>query len=188
MSRLDRLIEQFGRHLGAPRPKVLSAAERVLLIVYEPPLERAVRGRASDFEAACGPARRWVAVDLTSALADFLNDQPAAEREDLFGYPEAAPQVFAADFPDYVGSRVQDAADRVGDGGVLAVTGVGSLFGACPLSAVLEKVEPPESGHLAVFLPGEDNPAGVRPLGGPPNWNYTATVITLSPAGRGDAG
>ena len=61
---------------------------------------------------------------------------------------------------------------------VVAVKGVGSLFGFVKVKEVVDKLAPLVSGRLLVFFPGSFENNNYRLLDGYDGWNYLAVPIT----------
>jgi len=61
---------------------------------------------------------------------------------------------------------------------VVAIKGVGSLFGFLKVKEVVEKLAPMVSGRLLVFFPGSYENNNYRLLDGYDGWNYLAVPIT----------
>ena len=66
---------------------------------------------------------------------------------------------------------------------VVAVSGVGALFGFTRVSLVLKLVEASIRGRLVVFFPGQYEQNNYRLLDARDGWNYLAVPITLNSAG-----
>jgi len=69
-------------------------------------------------------------------------------------------------------------APDVDEGIVVAVSGVGALFGLTRTSTVIERVAPSIRGRLLVFFPGRHENAQYRLLDARDGWNYLAVPIT----------
>jgi hypothetical protein len=61
---------------------------------------------------------------------------------------------------------------------VVALSGVGSLFGLCKVKDIVDKLAPMVSGRLLVFFPGSFENNNYRLLDGYDGWNYLAVPIT----------
>ena len=61
---------------------------------------------------------------------------------------------------------------------VVALTGVGSLFGFLKVKEVVDKLAPLVEGRLLVFFPGSYENNNYRLLDGYDGWNYLAVPIT----------
>ena len=61
---------------------------------------------------------------------------------------------------------------------VVAVLGVGTLFGLARISALIQQVAPSIAGRLVVFFPGERDGNSYRLLDARAGWNYLAIPIS----------
>ena len=61
---------------------------------------------------------------------------------------------------------------------VVALQGVGSLFGFLKVKEVVDKLAPKVKGRLLVFFPGSYEDNNYRLLDGYDGWNYLAVPIT----------
>jgi hypothetical protein len=67
---------------------------------------------------------------------------------------------------------------NVNDNTVVALKGVGSLFGLLKVKEVVDKFAPMVNGRLLVFFPGSYENNNYRLLDGYDGWNYHAVPIT----------
>ena len=65
---------------------------------------------------------------------------------------------------------------------MVAVSGVGSLFGLSKVKDVVDAFAPRVSGRLLVFFPGSFENNNYRLLDGYDGWNYLAVPITADQA------
>ena len=70
------------------------------------------------------------------------------------------------------------AAKSVDENFVVALQGVGSLFGFLKVKEVVDKLAPEVKGRLLVFFPGSYEDNNYRLLDGYDGWNYLAVPIT----------
>lgn len=61
---------------------------------------------------------------------------------------------------------------------VIAISGVGSLFGFLKVKDVVDRLAPMVSGRLVIFFPGSYEDNNYRLLDGYDGWNYLAVPIT----------
>ena len=73
-------------------------------------------------------------------------------------------------------------ADNVGPDTVVALIGVGALFGLARASHLIEVVNGDVRGRLVVFFPGEVEGNNYRLLGARDGWSYLAVPITPAEA------
>ena len=77
-----------------------------------------------------------------------------------------------AEFKEFLESK------QIGDDSVVALQGVGSLFGILKVKEVVDKLAPLVKGRLLVFFPGSYENNNYRLLDGYDGWNYLAVPIT----------
>jgi hypothetical protein len=185
VARIEDLAERFGAHIATPWQRTVAGAQRVIMLVYDKELERTLRARKDAFETAAREAGHdWHEVDITNAFATWMT---AAEyREEYFAAPDDLQLRLQAEFPDFVADRIREVLNQeaVTENSVVAIFGVGSLFGFARMSHVLKLVEGDIRGRLVVFFPGHMERSNYRLLDARDGWNYLAVPITL----HGDGG
>jgi len=184
MARIEDLAERFGKHIATPWQRTVAGAQRVVILVYDKELERTLRARKMAFETAAREAGHdWREVDLTDAFAQWMAS--AEYREEYFASPEDLQLNLEAEFPQYVAERIRAVLTDAEENTVVAVFGVGALFGFVRMSQVLQMVERDIKGRLVVFFPGHLERSNYRLLDARDGWNYLAVPITLH--GEGDS-
>ena len=184
MGRIEDLSDRYFQHISTPWQRTVSGAQRVLMIVYDKELERTLRARKMAFENATRQAfHDWVEVDLTDAFPRWMASDDY--REAYFESPEDLSKL-DSEFSDYVADRIRSALalPEVTKDTVVAVFGVGTLFGLTRMSRVLKLVESDIRGRLAVFFPGSLERNNYRLLDARDGWNYMAVPITLHGTGE----
>ena len=179
MARIEDIAERYGRHIATPWQRTIAGAQRVVMVVYDKELERTLRARKLAFETATREAGHdWFDVDLSDAFAAWM----AADdyRDEYFSSPEDLQLKLDAEFPEFVAGRIRDMLRKpeVTADSVVAVIGVGSLFGFARVSQVLKKIEADIKGRLVVFFPGQFERNNYRLLDARDGWNYLAVPIT----------
>jgi len=185
MARIEDLADRFGRHIATPWQRTVSGAQRVVMLVYDKELERTLRARKVAFETATRQAGHdWHELDISEAFAAWM----AADdyREEYFAAPEDLQLKLQAEFPEYVAERLRSMLNgpEITDDSVVALFGVGALFGFARLSHILKMAESDIKGRLVVFFPGHLEHSNYRLLDARDGWNYMAVPITL----HGDGG
>ena len=187
MSRIEDLAEAYGRHIATPWQRTIAGAQRVVMVVYDKEQERMLRARKLAFETATTQAGyAWLEVDLAPAFAEWMARDEY--RDDYFAEPENLRLKLDADFPDYVACRVRErltSADAT-ETSVVAVFGVGAVFGFARVSQIIGMVESDIRGRLVVFFPGQFERNNYRLLDARDGWNYLAVPVTQH--GRGEHG
>lgn len=180
MARIEDLAEQYGTHIATPWQRTVSGAQRVVMLVYDKELERSLRARKLAFETATREAGYdWHEVDISDAFSCWIAEDDY--REEYFAAPEDLQLKLEAEFAQYVAARVNSVLGRpdVGDSSVVALFGVGALFGFIRVSQVLKLVERDIKGRLVVFFPGHKDGNNYRLLDARDGWNYLAASISL---------
>ena len=178
MSEVDELLKAYERQVSLPWDNNLSGSEKVWFVVYEPSQERRLRFRMGDFQNITRQTgHAWLHLDLTDAFATWM----AAHRykESYFETPEDMEPALK-DFSDRVVEQINALLDsaEAGERGVVAISGLASLFGLTRASAVFEKVTSNIRGRLIVFFPGHHDGSNYRLLDARDGWNYLAIPIT----------
>ena len=73
MGKVEDLADRFGEYLAVPHNTTGTAAERVLMVVYDKELERTLRERMAAFETrAVAAGRQWIVVDCTPLFSSWM--------------------------------------------------------------------------------------------------------------------
>lgn len=184
MGRIEDLAERYYEHISTPWQRTVSGAQRIVMVVYDKELERTLRARKMAFESATVQAGHdWFEVDLTRAFSEWM----AADeyRDAYFESPDDLQLKLEAEFPAYVADRIRSVLTDplVSERSVVAVFGVGSLFGFARVSQVLKLVERDVQGRLVVFFPGQFEQNNYRLLDARDGWNYMAVPISIHSSG-----
>ena len=179
MGRIEELAEHYGKHVALPWERGVAGAQRVIMVVYDKEAERMLQARRQLFATATAAAGHdWHEVDLSDAFAAWI----AADdfRDAYFESPEDLDLKLQTEFVDVLAAKVREgltAAD-VTDNSVVALFGVGSLFGFTRVSQVVLTIEREIRGRLAIFFPGHFEQNNYRLLDARDGWNYLAVPIT----------
>ena len=185
MGRIEELAERYERHIRTPWQRTIAGAQRIIMLVYDKELERTLRARKLLFENATRRAgHEWFEVDVTPAFAEWM----AADeyREAYFEFPDDLQLKLDAEFAPFVADKIRSVLtkDEVTESSVVAVIGVGALYGFTRVSRVLGLIEGDIKGRLVVFFPGQFEQNNYRLLDARDGWNYMAVPIT----GHGNGG
>jgi hypothetical protein len=184
MGRIEELADRYGKHIATPWQRTVAGAQRVIIVVYDKSLERTLRARKAVFEMATKENQHdWFEVDLSDAFAQWMgNDE---YREAYFEIPEDLQLKLEAEFADFVADRIRKVLTRsdVTVDSVVAVFGVGALFGFTRMSKVLKVIEGEIKGRLVIFFPGQFENNNYRLFDARDDWNYMAVPITLHTTG-----
>jgi hypothetical protein len=181
-SRVAKLVSAYRQHLTVPWQAGLAAVQRVIFAVYDMADELRLRATVDEFALATQQAeKRWLLLDVTNAFPEWMAAQEYREAyfeapEDLAGYQTGELTEFVADLNAKLKARI---AEEAGPDTVVALLGVGTLFGLARVSSVVESIKDAVEGRLLVFFPGEHRPEdhSYRLLDARDGWNYMAVPL-----------
>jgi hypothetical protein len=181
-SRVQKLLASYRKHLSVPWQVGLAPVQRVIFAIYDKTDELRLRATIEEFELATRQAdKRWRLIDLTEAFPTWMAAQEYRDAyfecpEDLDGYPGGEISGFMQDLIEQLRARIRADADAET---VVAVLGVGALFGLCRVSSIVEGIKDVIPGRLLVFFPGEHHPENhsYRLLDARDGWNYLAVPL-----------
>jgi len=186
MGRIEELADKYAQHISTPWQTTLAGAQRVIMLVYDKELERTLKARKLAFETATKDAGHdWHEVDVSGVFANWIaNDE---YREAYFEFPDDLQLKLESKFADAVADYIRTVLNgpEVTPNSVVAVFGVGALFGFTRLSRVLKLIETEIKGRLLIFFPGQYDRNNYRLLDARDGWNYLAVPITLHGTGSG---
>lgn len=178
MSRVKHLVQSYGSHIAVPWRSDAAAAQRVIFCVYNENEELRLRAKIDEFELVTRQAdHTWALFDLTDSFANWLAPQRYAK-----SYYEK-PHLLSPLLPRFLDHITEEfttflEAKQIGEDSVVALKGVGSLFGFLKVKEVVDKLAPLVKGRLLVFFPGSYENNNYRLLDGYDGWNYLAVPIT----------
>lgn len=178
MASVEGLLREYERSVGLDWSRVAPAQQRAWFALYEPREERRLRLRLGEFEAATRRAGHgWLSCDLTDEFARWMAAQEY--RESYFESPEDL-EIALDGFAEHVAGAVKDVllAPEADGESVVALYGIGSLFGLLRVSRLMEMVSSHVRGRMVVFFPGEHDNGNYRLLDARDGWNYLAMPIT----------
>ena len=178
MSKIRRLLDSYSRFISIPWRDDVAAAQRVIFCVYDPSDQLRLHATLGEFEMATAqPAHEWVVFDLTNTFADWLMGKRYAKS--YFQEPSLLTNLMP-NYLDFISGEFDSVLlDKHADANtVVALKGVGSLFGFLKVKEVVDKLAPLVSGRLLVFFPGSYENNNYRLLDGYDGWNYLAVPIT----------
>lgn len=181
MGRIEELAKRFENHISAPWQQGLAGDQKAIFVVYPKEDERRLRAKIALFELGAKKSQHeWRLVDFTASFAAWMTGQEY--RETYFEEPENLSLQLRGSFRDAcVGQlRRQLMGDDVDENTIVAVCGVGSLFGFAKVSLILKEVVQCIRGRLLLFFPGEYDNNNYRLLDARDGWNYLAVPITLT--------
>ncbi|MEI7922413.1 MAG: BREX protein BrxB domain-containing protein [Planctomycetota bacterium] len=178
MSRIKRLIQSYAKFIAVPWRDDAASPQRVIFCIYHETDERALRAKVDEFELATRQVSHdWSAFDLTDSFAEWLASQRYAKS--YFEKPELLATLLPK-YQTYITSEFEAFLQKVDatPNMVVALKGVGSLFGILKVKEVVENLAPKVKGRLLVFFPGSYENNNYRLLDGYDGWNYLAVPIT----------
>jgi hypothetical protein len=178
VSRIKRLIQSYGKYIAVPWRTDAAAAQRVIFCVYNENDERMIRAKTEEFELVTKEAGYgWLLFDLTDTFAEWLILQRYSLR--YFENPDLLPTLLGRYMEHLVGAFSEFLRQRrAEENTVVALKGVGTLFGFLKVKDLVDKLSPLVQGRLLVFFPGSCENDNYRLLDGYDGWNYLAVTIT----------
>lgn len=178
MSKIKRLIQSYWKYIAVPWRDDAASAQRVIFCVYNENEERSLRVKIDEFELVTNQAsHRWEVFDFSDAFEEWL----CSGRYAISYFQK--PHLLSTLLPKFLGF-ITDKFERFIDDNsidsntVVALKGVGSLFGFLKVKDVVDSLAPLVSGRLLVFFPGSYENNNYRLLDGYDGWNYLAVPIT----------
>lgn len=178
MNKIQRLLGSYSRFIAVPWRVDAAALQRVIFCVYDEREELLLRAKVDEFELATSQAGHgWALFDLTDIFPEWLSSQRYAKS--YFANPELLSTLLPK-FLDYIDQRFESfIQENPADGNVVvALIGVGSLFGFVKVKDVVDRIAPKVKGRLMVFFPGSYEDNNYRLLDRYDGWNYLAVPIT----------
>lgn len=180
MNKIKRLVQSYTKFIAVPWRDDAAAAQRVIFCVYDEADELRLRAKVDEFEIATRNAGHdWQLFDLTDTFALWLASQKYAES--YFKKPELLPTLLPR-YLSYLGDEFSEflSESESDENTVVALKGVGSLFGFLKVKEVVDKLAPMVKGRLVIFFPGSYENNNYRLLDGYDGWNYLAVPITVN--------
>jgi hypothetical protein len=181
-SKLAKLVSTYQQHLTVPWQAGLAAIQRVIFIVYDKTDELRLRANVDEFALVTEQAKKqWLMIDVTNAFPEWMSTLEYRDAyfecpDDLSGYPLGELSGFIESLVEQLKARI---AASAGPNTVVALLGVGSLFGLARVSNLVESLKDSVAGRLLVFFPGEYHPENhtYRLLDARDGWNYLAVPL-----------
>jgi hypothetical protein len=177
MSKIDDLLSAYKKQVSLPWADLLSAQEKVWFCVYDPSQERRLRKQIDAFAIATQESgHTWLLLDVTGIYDKFLAINEY--KENYFKKPSDLKDEENF-FLEFFSEKVGKLTDNADSSTVIAIIGIGSLYGIVRVSKVVEHFVKtiPVPGRLLVFFPGERDGKNYRLLKARDGWNYLATPI-----------
>ncbi|WP_217922217.1 DUF1788 domain-containing protein [Miltoncostaea oceani] len=179
MSYVDDLVAAYARFVALPWQASLAGPQRVWMAIYPPENERRVRLHIQAFQTATIEAgHQWASIDVTTAFESWMAQH--RYRDSYFKNPRMLSGALPSFLDDLARDVREDLSAKGTPDGVVALLGVGALFGlgdAVKVSALLDRVSDAIAGRLLVLFPGQHEGNSYRLLDARDGWNYLATPI-----------
>ena len=175
MSKIDDLLDRYEQNVSRPWRKRVDGSQRVWFVVYPPDYEREIRARIEEFRMATTQAGHgWTLCDLTDVFPEWMAQHEYREGyfEDLSGF-----DFVKEDFQNDLVDRIRQVLAEEDEDAVVALTGIGTLFGFLYVSDLVEQLQPHINGRLVVFFPGRHENNTYRLLAARDGWDYLAMPI-----------
>lgn len=178
MSRVRNLVKAYEEFIALTWQEEIAASQRVIMCVYDEQDELKLRAVKGEFEIVTTHAEHaWFEYDLTDLFSRWMMANPSAEK--CF----ARPNLFTSILHTFKKSIVLDFEEclkqnKLGKNHVVALTGIGSLFGFLKVKNLVEAIAGMVPGRLVVFFPGSYENNNYRLLDAYDGWNYLAVPIT----------
>lgn len=178
MSKIDRLVQSYGKYIAIPWRGDAAPDQRVIFCVYNENEELRLRAKIDEFEIATrNSEHEWVLFDLTDTFPLWFSSQRYAEK--YFHNPELLSTLLpkylifiAEEFSTFLQGK------KAEENCVVGVMGVGSLFGFLKVKEVVDKLAPMVTGRVLIFFPGSYENNNYRLLDAYDGWNYMAVTLT----------
>ena len=177
MSKIDDLIAAYQKQISLPWHDLLSPQEKVWFCIYDPSQERRLWKQMETFAIVTQEAGHdWILVDVTFLFEQFLASNEHQEK--YYRNPRLL-KFEEKNFLDHLSSYVGEQAQSSTSASVVAISGIGALYGIVRVSKIVEEIvkNVPIPGRLMVFFPGERDGKNYRLLKARDGWNYLATPI-----------
>ena len=178
MSVIDQLAAKYADAVRAPWQSGRSGPERTWMLVYPSQDERRLRAKLEEFRIATQNAgHQWIQIDFTNEYERWLLSQDYLES--FYENPDDL-QMLGDLLGEHLNDVVATQASGVTDNHVVALTGLGTLFGLYSVSALVEAASEQVPGRVLAFFPGTRDGSNYRLLDAKDGWSYLAIPIDLS--------
>jgi len=177
VSKIKRLADNYEKHIAIPWREV-AAAQRVIFCVYYEADELKLRAKIGEFEITTKNHNHgWIHYDLTDSFARWLSSLKYAKS--YYQKPNLITSIIQK-YGDYIEAEFEKLLfeKNASSDEVVALSGVGSVFGLLKVRDLVDRLAPKVEGRLLVFFPGSYENNNYRLLDGYDGWNYHAFVIT----------
>lgn len=181
MSKIDVLLRNYIKTIGIPW-RDIAAAQRVIFAVHDKTDELKIRAKLGDFEIATKNSEDgkhgWAHFDITNSFAEWMHSLKYANS--YYQKPQLLGSIIKK-YGDFIEKKFVEFLQRgnLTNEDVVALSGVGTVFGFIKVSELVDRLAPKFPGRLLVFFPGSYSEMhNYQLLDGYDGWNYHAIPIT----------
>ncbi|MGJ4734840.1 BREX protein BrxB domain-containing protein [Leptospira levettii] len=179
MNRIEKLVSSYENYISLPWSKNLAGAQKVIFLVYPKTEERRLRAYITSFEnVTIDQGYQWSSFDLTDSVAEWIVN--LKYKQEYFESPEDMIPIYP-EYEKWITNRINSfwGTQENPETTVLALHGLGGIFGFSRISRIVEMLTDAIKGRLLVFFPGEWENNNYRFLDARDGWNYHAVPITV---------
>ena len=177
MSKVGNLLSSYQEFIALPWATGIASSPRVIFGVYDPADELKLRAMIDNFEIATKEAHHdWLSLDIEKSFSEWIVSMKYKHK--YFQRPELISSILER-FAIYLEQSIKSkcSAYLTNSNAVIAIYGLGSLYGLMKVSQLVEMLAPSFYGRLLVFFPGSNENNNYRLLNGYDGWNYRAIVL-----------
>lgn len=178
MSKIDLLLNNYTKYIALPWQSDLAPAQRVLFCVYNEQDELRFQLKLDEFQLKTEQLKHnWLAIDVSKSFTKWLAKQKYKLK--YFENPkliEPAIRLFEKALQKEIVDKIDQ--NSIDENTVVAIHGIGALFGQIKIKLLVELIAPIVPGRLLVFFPGTYENDNYRLLNAYDGWNYLAVTIT----------
>lgn len=175
--RLEAILRQYKDYIMPTWKTGLSPKERSIFLVYDKEDDRRMAALIPEFRLVTEQlSHGWIEFDCSKLYSTWISGHDY--RESYFEEPELLKETLDSEFRNWIITRFHEKTAGVGENDVVALTGVGALYGFIRLSTIVEATAPLVKGRYLVFFPGEYEQNTYRFLDARDGWNYLAVALT----------
>ena len=177
MSKVSNLLASYQEFIALPWATDISPDQRVIFGIYDPSDELRLRAMIDNFEIATkGTNHDWMAIDIEKDFSEWLSS--LRYKEGYYQRPELISSSLDL-FEEFLIQKIENKSREYleNDNAVVAIYGVGAIFGLLKVRHLMDMLAPSFYGRLLVFFPGSYENDNYRLLNGYDGWNYRAIVL-----------
>lgn len=178
MSKTDYLLQNYTKHIALPWQSGLAPAQRVIFCVYNEQDELRLQLKLDEYEINTKQlGHKWLLIDVSKSFPKWLSQQKYKLK--YFKNPkliESAITLFKKWLKNEISKEIDEG--KADENTVVAIHGVGALYGQIKVKHLVELIAPLVDGRLLVFFPGTFENNNYRLLNAYDGWNYLAVTIT----------